>query len=827
METKQLFLVYTAEHDENNGNLNSRDSEGARNPRRNGNDMNAKPRKRNAPASIAWTAALGLSGVLFLAASLEPPEASAAAAQNSTVGVTHFRVTNQVVLPNVTRLGINLGEQTYYDSGQMTKNLLYRNPGFEGMEYRSILHCLVGGPGTCIDSRHAFQWPVGFWDGARYEVLDGSASGQRGTVTKSGPGSGEGGGGYGLSLDGRGQIGAGDWLAVSKEFPGDPTSGWWPAVHGGAYVEAERKDLSPLTAGRQALRIEAGGAGQSAEIKSYFDSTEGRSFLRLKGAYRLSFRAKSLGGAQRIHVSVKRIANPARVYLDRDIPLTRAWGDYEADFNADEVIAIPAPVEVSFSVNNEALLLDDVDVEQTSGNRSNRTAFRDEVVDTLRDLHPGVIRLMSSHAQLGSTVDNLLKVPMARQRSGFSTWASSMEDIPVGIPEFLELCSEVGAEPWIVAPTAMTREEARELAEYLAGAASTGGGAIRAAQGRPEPWMRAFKTIHIELGNETWNGIFQGETIEDAAAYGRRANQIFGAFRAAAGEDAAQFDLVVGAFTVVPDRNDALLTAASKADSLAIAPYLMHSVTNWKTDDDLYGPLLAQPEQMSREGVVHAAHASARGRQLAVYEVNLHTTEGTAPEEVLDRFTPSAAAGIAATGHMLRMMRDQGVRDEMLFSLPQFEFKRGDGIPVRLWGSVVEMGGRNRPQLITEALANRAMRGDMVRVDVTGENPTRDQSPGNDGVQLKHVHELDAYAFHQSQSYGLILFNYGLHAARSVSIDAPGISARSNLRVWRLIHSGPESSNEVATQVTVREEEITGSNLSLPPCSMAVLEWQE
>jgi hypothetical protein len=216
--------------------------------------MMTEPRKRNTPASIALTAALSLAGIVFLGASLQRQDAFGASAPNDPVGVTHFRVTNQVVLPNVTRLGINLGEQTYYDSGQMTKNLLFRNPGFEGMEYRSILHCLGGGSGTCIDSRHAFQWPAGFWDGANYEVLDGSASGQHGRVTASGPSSG----GYGLSLGGHAPIGAGDWLAVSKEFPGDPTSGWWPSVQGGAHLEAERKDLSPLTAGRQALRIEAG-----------------------------------------------------------------------------------------------------------------------------------------------------------------------------------------------------------------------------------------------------------------------------------------------------------------------------------------------------------------------------------------------------------------------------------------------------------------------------------------------------------------------------------------------------------------------------------------
>ena len=150
---------------------------------------------------------------------------------------------------------------------------------------------------------------------------------------------------------------------------------------------------------------------------------------------------------------------------------------------------------------------------------------------------------------------------------------------------------------------------------------------------------------------------------------------MFAAFRAAAGPAAGKFDLVVGTHAYDPGRNAALLAAAPLANSLAIAPYLMRSVTEWANDDQLYGPLLAQPEQMSREGFVAAAAAAAGGRQLAVYEVNLHTTGGTAPQAVLDRFTPSAAAGVAVAGHMLRMMRDHGVRDEMLFSLPQYRIR--------------------------------------------------------------------------------------------------------------------------------------------------------
>jgi hypothetical protein len=375
----------------------------------------------------------------------------------------------------------------------------------------------------------------------------------------------------------------------------------------------------------------------------------------------------------------------------------------------------------------------------------------------------------------------------------------------------------------------MSLDETRKLAEYLAGTGATSGGALRAAEGRREPWTEAFPTIHIELGNEAWNGDYRGESIEDPSAYGRRANAVFAAFRAAASPAAGRFDLVVGTHAFDPGRNAALLAAAPLANSLAIAPYLMRGVTEWANDDQLYGPLLAQPEQMSRQGIVAAAAASAGGRQLAVYEVNLHTTGGDAPQQVLDRFTPSAAAGVAVAGHMLRMMRDHGIRDEMLFSLTQYAFGRPDGKSVKLWGSVVEMGaeGRKRPQFLAESLANRVIRGDLVRVEMTGENPSHDQPLGNDGVSLTNAHELDAYAFQDGKWHGLVVFNYGLHRARRIDIEAPGLAHNAQAHLWRLVGSEPGETNEETDKVNIQEDRFAGTDLMLAPCSMAVLEWQE
>jgi len=766
-------------------------------------------------------AALALMGAVGASPHGAPPPLPTA-----TGSVTTLRVTDQVILPRVTRLGINLGEQTYYDSGQMTRNLLFRNPGFEGMAYRSILHCLSAGPSNCTDTRHNFTWGAGFWDGASFEVLDGPATGRRGMVKLSAPA----GGGYSLTLDNSSPaIAAGDWLAVSKQFPGDPAAGWWPKLSGGAHIEAERRDLSPETQGTQALRIEAADPGQSVELKSYFDSLEGFTFVRLNGHYRLSFRAKGLAGNRTLHVHLRRIVNGRADYLEQDFQLTPAWADYQADFTADEGPLPVGPIDAGFSAAGASLLLDDVDLEQMGGDAQNHTAFRDEVLQTLRELHPGVLRLMSGHAQLGSTVSNLLAPPLARQRPGFSTWMTTMEDIPVGIPEFLELCHEVDAEPWIVAPTAMSADEARTLAQYLSGSPATAGGAIRIASGHPEPWTSAFKTIHIELGNETWNSIFSGETIDDPAAYGRRAERIFQVFRGAAGPDAGKFDLVVGGQAANAWRGGETLKAAPVATSLAIAPYLMHSVTQWANDDELYGPLMAEPEQMSREGIVHAAQLADGGRQLAVYEVNLHSTEGNAPQSVLDRLTPATAAGVAVAGHMLRMMRDQGVRDEMLFSLPQFSFRRSDGTPVRLWGAVVQMGakGRARPQLLAESLANKVIDGDLVRVDASGENPTHDQPEGNDGVHLSGVHEIDSYAFRDGKTHSLIVFNYGLHQARRIRIQAPSFKSATTAKLWRLVSPGPGAGNEDQVQVTGKEERLQGPELTIAPCSMVAIEWTE
>src|SRR5204862_814241 len=64
-------------------------------------------------------------------------------------------------------------------------NLLFRNPGFEGLIYRSIVRCTSSTSTTFVDENQFELWPTGFWNGGSYEVITGAAKGATGTIAAS------------------------------------------------------------------------------------------------------------------------------------------------------------------------------------------------------------------------------------------------------------------------------------------------------------------------------------------------------------------------------------------------------------------------------------------------------------------------------------------------------------------------------------------------------------------------------------------------------------------------------------------------------------------
>ena len=372
-------------------------------------------------------------------------------------GVTDIAIGMTVIQSGAKRLGINLGGQDYYDSGQMLRDLTFNNPGFEGGTWQSILRCKVVSASSCRDANQWAQWPADFLKGAQFEVISGDASGSTGAIVSSlAADSSVGDKGVTIVFAPMSKaLAAGDFVVVRQTMPGDAQTGWWTGVNGGAVLSTEFHDLAPDSPGRQALRVAASGPGQSASVSSYFDSMAGHSFVQLKGPYRLAFRAKSVGGSKQVKVLLRRQAEHGASFLDKDVKLSDQWRAYSLDFVAAEDGSTVGTVALTFDVSGAEVLLDDVSLTSTRRSATNPTAFRDEVVDTLRELRPGILRYNDGD-HLGSSIDNLIAVPGARVRAGFTEEAMVQGMVPLGLHEFLQLCQTIGAEPWFVMPPGMS-----------------------------------------------------------------------------------------------------------------------------------------------------------------------------------------------------------------------------------------------------------------------------------------------------------------------------------------------------------------------------------
>ena len=779
--------------------------------------------------------------------------ASAAYTISSTTQATNFAIGTTVQQSGVKHLGINIGGQDYYDSGQISRNLTVRNPGFEAEMWSSILNCQAATATTCTDSDANNLWPANFLQGATFQVIYGAAKGQSGTIIGNTVSSAS----TGITLTFSAPLSPapapGDVVEVRMQVPGNPQAGWWVTASGGATFSPDTTDLSPETPGKQALAINAAASGQSATVTSNFDSFAGRSFVQLNGTYTVTFRAKGVSGSNQMNVSVARNSTPAHgtvTYFNQNVTLTSQWQDYSYTFNAAEDGTYVGTAALTFSIQGAQVYLDDVALtEPAAGN--NPTAFRNAVVNTLKTLQPGLLRFMDGGADFASTTDNMIAVPYARQRAGYGEGQTEQDDISIGLHDFLVLCQTVGAEPWYTVPAGISTADMQNLIQYLAGDASTPYGAIRAALGQSAPWTSVFTTIHLELGNEIWNSVsFAGEAIASPAAYGNVAATAFAAARASSSYDQSKFDLVMGSWAAQPSWTAQELANSSGYDSVAAAPYLFNSLNDYGSNEAIFGPMFAQPEQVdssptaSGNYMYQQAQAAAAGSapaKLAVYEVNLSTTSGTAPQAVVNQAAAGLGASIAVADHMLLMMRDLGITTQNMFALPEyingFSNSQGGNETVPLWGSVIDMGGETnlqRPQFFGLQLANSAILPTMLATTVSGANPTWNQPLStNDSIQLANAHYLQSFAFTDGTQKSVVVFN--LSRSGPLPVTFSGANAPSgNVVVSQLTSTNPTDNNEglfTDNPVVAGPTQTNVSNFnpvtpySLPPYSMTVFSW--
>jgi hypothetical protein len=758
---------------------------------------------------------------------------------------TNIDIGTTVTQSGLKRLGMNIAGQDFYDSGQMLRNLAFKNPGFEGETWQSILHCAAVTATSCTDGNQYAVWPANFLQGATFEFVYGAAVGETGVITSNTAAVWNTNSGITINFAQLSKAPAvGDFVVVKMNIPGNAAAGWWQNTSGGATLTTDFSDLSPNSPGKQALQINAAGSGQSADVHSYFDGAAGRDYVLLNGTYRVAFRAKGLGGNNQMSVSVARLAQNGN-FFSQTVTLTNSWKDYTFDFSTAEVASTVgvAAVDLHFGISGANVLLDDVSLTPAVATAANPTPFRDEVVSTLIALHPGSLRYMDSGTNFGSSIDNMIAPPFARQRAGSSTQSTEQDDIPLGLHEFLQLCQTVGAEPWYNMPPAMSPAEMQKLVEYLGGDASTPYGAKRAALGQIAPWTSVFPVIHLELGNEQWNyPTFPGNAINDPAAFGNRNASIFGAARSSPSFNPAKFDLVLGSFIYNPWYTGVETSNSSNYDSISVAPYIFDTLNDTSSNEAIFGPMFAQPEMMDSvpSGYMYQQSQAAKsvGKNLVVYEENIGTLSGTASQNVVNAVIPSVAGGIAMADHMLLMMRDLGVKTQNVWSLPgisnQFTNTNGGSEISPLFGTVIDMGGQTnlrRPVFLAEQLTNTAILPNMLATTLSGANPTWNQPLStNDNIQLNNAHELQTFAFTDgANNRSLVLVNLSRTSALPVTFSGANAPIGSVV-VGLLTSASLTDTNENSATVNITNSTITNfqpSNpYSLPPFSLTVLTWQ-
>jgi hypothetical protein len=764
--------------------------------------------------------------------------------------VTTIRLTENVLVEDTMRLGVNLGGDAYYSGAALVK--LRTRENFEGTMYRRCDY----GPG--VDETGVSTWfsPRDPWReliiGGRYTILSGPSKGMTGIVQ---------------AIETREYMHEGRMkpfdhyvldkplelseenvrvgIMLERDRTSDGTLGGGDGYWSGPANTIEIGDTADGSFGVAALRMN--GTDEKAHHRF---STHYQRYGETNGVWTVRFRAKRAAGSPLLTVQPDR-------YSPRE-PITQAalrdqWTQHELTFTIDQV---PEPTGPSdnphllflFETEGGDALIDDVEI-QLEGDE-NPTAFRDDVVEMLKRYNPGAIRKLQMG---GSTLDNTLRGPM--QSFAYSSQGgaevgpkSRGSRDPYGLHEMYELCEYVDSNPWYTLPGTLTQKEMSNFLEYLGAPSDVGYGRIRAELGHPQPWTEVFETIHVELGNEAWNnagpyqcGGFNGPDYwADIFALGKASpyyqpNIVFHA----AGQG-AHWSL-----------NEGIMRDCPTADRFSVAPYIIQGFDADEYDEYLDTPekffrwAFAWPVQRSRhpDGAMlkNFQNAEAAGLELSIYEMNHHTTHGDGPLEPRNDLVTSIGGGMNVANNMLLMLKEHHLRTQCLFSLIQHGYNAHGVGEVRLWGTALcmrEGQERYRPTFLACATANRVLGGDLIETVHEGANPTFSAT----GIFNKYrgvetsdeLPVLWSYAFKDGKRRGLILLNLDVTNSQPVRLALDAILSDTPPAVAYTISADEiTANNEYESgdpQVEVRRSELQrfrdGYGLTLPPHSMLAISWE-
>ncbi len=275
--------------------------------------------------------------------------------------------------------------------------------------------------------------------------------------------------------------------------------------------------------------------------------------------------------------------------VSKTFDVGKKWEKFEFDFNPAEAFKNyqAGTSQYSITVPDRCdVYLDNIMIVQKG---LEPFATYPEIIEKLKEFKPGMMRLCTV---IGTrSVDVLFSKGISQcqeqdaSRGGYTAMMS-----PVTMVAGLEVCRDIGANPWVLVPGMMTLEDCDHVMEYLAGPADAGFGKKRNSHGRSAPWADEFDVIYIEIGNEQWGANFSHCFNRSPKIYGRMADMFIRRMKASPYYTPGKFKFICNAWHQATGRgrwSEQVARSCPSADIFDLAYYFggWDGVT-LKGDDD-------------------------------------------------------------------------------------------------------------------------------------------------------------------------------------------------------------------------------------------------
>lgn len=479
--------------------------------------------------------------------------------------------------------------------------------------------------------------------------------------------------------------------------------------------------------------------------------------------YRLSVWLKHEGFASGAQIPVTFAYSGSFSFLTKTWTVTEEWREYTYEFTGPAYTTSGSIRIPQYRFDGPgSLCLDNVRIHRLDPDDPGLGDYDlfPEAKAQLVDYQPGSLRFWSGMDNSGGT-RSLEKLTTPTAQSG---------DDRLQLPEFLELCRELEAVPWLIIHPCFNPSEWSGLIDFLAGDASTPYGAKRIAQrGMATPWTDDFPHLLLEWGNETWssgNSSFEPQALGHSKLTGVFSEYFFQAAQQNPHFSHEKIKFVLNGRTGSSYGADAKRYCPS-ASAIDITGYIGGweegfqaggSVINDQGFQDIlfYGPRVLHPrttQQTALREALGALNQDPMGQpyDILVYEGGPGGGKGgstVTPEE--RTYTMSMATAITTADVFLENAR-QGLAWQEFFLFGQGDSRWVSHTP-RIYGF------HPHPAWLSLQLINRTASGTPIYVS-TRHCPTVDLPALDYAAALSNVPAVACHAFRDHNRYSVVVLS--------------------------------------------------------------------